>query len=87
MEEFFSKKQLDTSKAFLYLNSLKICGGIGPTRNDEERDGTSESCQEQKHADEIILEEKLTIMSHCMSMLMKSGLRNICYHLALGHHP
>ena len=59
MEESFSKKQLDTFKAFLYLKSLKICGGIGPTRNDKERDGTSESCQEQKHADEIILEEEV----------------------------
>ena len=43
--------------------SVEICGGIGPTRNDEGREscyhGTSESFQKQKHADEIILEEKV----------------------------
>ena len=66
MEEFFQsfkEKWWDPSKAFQYLHGVEICGGIGPTRNDEEREschhGTSESCQEQKHADEIILEEKV----------------------------
>ena len=66
IEEFFQslkENRWDTSKALQYVYSVEICGGIGPTRNDEEREschhGTSELCQEQKHADEIILEEKV----------------------------
>ena len=84
MEEFFQllkDKWWDPSKAIQYLHGVEICGGIGPTRNDEEREschhGTSESCQEQKHADEIILEEKVNDYESLHECTDEEGLINM----------